>query len=168
MRWAVILAILYLWTAWEGRYALWFAEGDKVKLDPEERNQYTVDAGKPALPLVEGINNAIRSGDIPANVVIYGLGMEHYRFYADFELIGALYGYASHKEFMAAVEAGGARGLREWLRQYNVSFLAVDQWTVDFSAHDYAMWLPTDDPQWPVFFSKVIEGNQNALYRVRN
>ena len=147
MKWTVILVILYLWTSWIGRYAVWFAEGSQVKLDPQQRFQYLVSAGKPALPLVQGINDSIKKGDIPSNVIVYGLGMEPYRFFADFELIGGLYGYANHADFMKAIEDGAAtntraRNLREWLRKYHVDYLAVDQWTVDFPPTTCACTFP--------------------------
>jgi hypothetical protein len=117
--------------------------------------------------LVTAMNEAIKIGNVPPNVIVYGLGMEQYRFFANFELIGALYGYANHSEMQKAIDAGGAKGLYEWLRKYGVNFLAVDQWTVDFSAHEVEIRLPIDDPEWATYFDKINEGNQNAFFKLK-
>jgi hypothetical protein len=166
MKWIWMLVIFFVWTSWIGRYALWFAEGDKVKTDKQMRYEYLQTSGKPALDVITALNDAIDEKTIPDTVVVYGLGMEQYRFFANFKLIGGLYGWANHKDLMEAIKAGGAKGMYEWLRKYNVDYLAVDQWTIDFSAHEYWMSLPTDDPEWDTYFIKLNEGNQNALFKL--
>ena len=167
MRWIWIFLIVYLWTSWIGRYSIWFAEGNTVKVDAQDRYNYLQTGGKPAISIIKAMNEAIDMGNVPPEVIVYGLGMEQYRFLANFKLIGALYGWANHKDMMKAVSEGGPKGLFDWLRKYGVNFLAVDDWTVDFSEHDYKMSLPTSDPGWDKYFEKLSVGNQSALYKLK-
>jgi hypothetical protein len=167
MKWIWMLLIFFLWTSWIGRYAIWFSEGSGVITDAQARYEYLQTGGKPAITVVKAMNEAIAMGNVPPNVTVYGCGMEQYRFLADFKLIGGLYGWASHAEMQNAIDAGGAKGLYDWLRKYKVDFLAIDQWTIDFSAHEYRIEIPYNDPDWNTYFEKLNQGNQNSLFKLR-
>lgn len=112
------------------------------------RFQYALDRGKEGLPTLTLMNQALDS-----STRVYGLWMEDHRFYADFQMVGSIYGYGSH---LVLDEVH----LVDYLRSLDCEYLMYDEKRLFRSAPYFegkTYSVPTDSELWGYFFEECTE-----------
>jgi len=96
--------------------------------------------------------------------IVYGLFCENCRFYADFTLIGGLFGYADHRTFNSHASSG--RELYEYLKSFGCSYLLVDKRRMQVLSGWYEdIKLPTD-PTFNKHFELIRSYGITNFYRI--
>lgn len=96
--------------------------------------------------------------------IVYGLFCENCRFYADFTLIGGLFGYADHRALNSHTSSG--RELYEHLKSFDCSYLLVDKRRMQVLSGWYAnIKLPTD-PTFGKHFKLIRSYGTTNFYRI--
>ncbi|MFH1676672.1 MAG: hypothetical protein ABIC40_06570 [bacterium] len=95
--------------------------------------------------LVQQINKAIESNNpnFTKDTVIYGLGQEDRRFFMECKLLGGIFGYASHFEFIQHNATG--QELYDYLKGLGCDYLLYDKTRTLRMAYALTIELPTDD-----------------------
>ena len=96
--------------------------------------------------------------------IVYGLFCENCRFYADFTLIGGLFGYADHRTFNSHTSSG--RELYEYLKSFGCSYLLVDKRRMQVLSGRYEdIKLPTD-PTFNKHFTLIKSYGTTNFYSI--
>ena len=102
--------------------------------------------------------------NLGAHDKVYGLFCENCRFYADFTLIGGLFGYADHLTLDSHTSSG--RELYEHLKSFGCSYLLVDKRRMQLLSSWYAnIKLPTD-PTFNEHFKLIRSYGVTDFYRI--
>lgn len=94
---------------------------------------------------------------------IYGLSCEGRRFLIDCHLIGGLFGYADHAEFME--HASSSQELYDWLNALGCDFLLVNEAVAERQSYRIEIELPYDD-LFPERFEEIARMGHVVLYFV--
>lgn len=165
MRYIIVALIAVLFI---NAHALTLVGAPRLFVHEQVRYEFT-EAIKPGLTVVLYFNQAIEHGDEPADLVVYGYWLESYRYYADFEWIGAIYGYANHFEFAEAARDGGAYGLWLWLRKYEVDYLVWNEnWMHRSVPHFGEFEMPVDDSLWGDYFERMPDHGAIRVWKVKS
>jgi len=98
--------------------------------------------------------------------IVYGLYCENCRFYANFTLIGGLFGYADHKKFNDNTNSG--KELYEHLKSYGCSYLMVDKRRLQqFNQNPWhpMIKLPID-PTFKMHFELISSQGSTDFYKI--
>jgi 4-amino-4-deoxy-L-arabinose transferase-like glycosyltransferase len=96
--------------------------------------------------------------------IVYGLYCENCRYYANFTIIGGLFGYADHKGFNRHTHTG--RELYDYLKDFGCSYLLVDTKRQQMLSESYAaIKLPTD-PTFKMHFKHISQQGATNLYQI--
>ncbi len=97
------------------------------------------------------------------DTIIYGLAMEHRRYYLDCPLIGGLFGYADHFELGNHSSTG--RELYDWLNDLGCDYLIYDSSRTLRMAYAFTLELPTD-PTFEEHFRELRTSGDVHLYQL--
>ncbi len=116
-------------------------------------------------PVFELINKQIAEGSSFFNedTIIYGLAAENRRFYCDCPLIGGMFGYADHFEFMDHAATG--RELFDYLDGLGCDYLIHSEDTAAKMAYAVDIKLP-DDETFGEFFEQIAQAGDSHLYNL--
>jgi hypothetical protein len=115
--------------------------------------------------LIEYVNGEIAKGNDNFNedTIVYGLGAENRRFYCDFPLIGGLFGYANHREFMDHAHTG--KELFDYLGGLGCEFLLYSENTAERMEYAVEVVLPEDET-FDEYFERIGWSGDYALYHL--
>lgn len=148
----IMLSVALISVLWINYYCLTYVKlpaGTVYPMSTSDRISYLASSGKgPALWLVLNLNRQFPD----RTTGIYGVWLEDLRAYADFRLVGSIYGYAAHDRMADLAPVDLAR----WLEGHGCRYIA---WTGDRAPYTraYFDWRPcTTGPQWQAIFEPVI------------
>jgi len=98
--------------------------------------------------------------------IVYGLGCEDCRYYADFTLIGGQWGYADWRDFNEASKTG--EELYEYLKGFGCSYLIYDTSAISYLAKTYErINLPSNkDETFKQHFEQVYKDKFAFIYKI--
>jgi hypothetical protein len=97
---------------------------------------------------------------------VYGLGCEDARYYANFTLIGAPWGYADWRSFADAAKTG--KGLHKFLSDYSCTYLLYDTTSIPYLKKYYATIKLPKDSTFDKYFTKVTHMEFTTIYKLNN
>jgi len=114
----------------------------------QDRVAFAVRVGKDLLPTVITMNGYLDRDDR-----VYGIWMEDHRLYADFQLVGSIYGYGSHLVLNNVM-------LVDYLEELDCQYIMYDERRLArsvpyFGGAGYK--VPTDNPVWGEYFEECVE-----------
>ena len=143
----VLLVCLSLW--WINGYCLDRVGFPRPLIEPQARYDLLA-YQKPAIEAVVWFNRF----ENPRELVVYGIWCEDLRSYADFQLIGSIYGYADHYTFVEK-SASGILTLHDWLKGYGVQYLIWDNGKAERWEPYFDFNIPSDSVAWGLYFERV-------------
>ena len=148
-----------------GMYCLPVIGFPRLILERQARYEYLAMA-KPCIEAVLYFNRECRQGrEDPSSLVVYGYWLEDLRYYADFKLVGGIYGYADHYE-MVEFARRSIRALHFYFEGYGVDYLIWDDARMGRGDTYYGEFdFPVDDPDWSLYFEHVpVEWQAEGLH----
>jgi len=138
--------------------------GTSIYFTPESRLEY-LETNMDGYSLIAEINKGIKAGSeiFTKDTIVYGLGAENRRFYCDFPLIGGLFGYANHHEFMDNATSG--RQLFEYLDGLDCRYLLYSENTATRMEYAVGVELPNDET-FDEYFELIGRSGDYALYHL--
>jgi len=115
--------------------------------------------------IIEAINEHIRMGSRLFNedTRVYGLATENRRFYLNCPLVGDLWTYANHFEFMEHADTG--EELYEWLRSYDCEYILYSEGGANSMGYILDIELPSDE-SFEERFELLAQWYNYYLYRL--
>ena len=150
----VLLIAALLSIPWWNTYCYPTSGEPRVMLEPQTRYEYLINCGKYTLPTVMCFNTAVYKGGLAPDTVVYGFWLENYRYYADFKLIGNIFGYASSIEFM---RQDTPEKLWTWLRRYDTEYLIWSKRSMAQAVNYGELDLPNLQYDWNDYFEPATQ-----------
>jgi len=153
--WIAIIAFV-----WMHQFVFQISDTRFPELMREDRINYVIYHGKSSLPVVSEMNQVLGPDDR-----VYGLWLEDMRYYADFQMVGSIYGYGSH------TVVGTGMNLAEYVRSLDCDYLMVDYRklasTAPYMKDGEAVEIPESAEWWDEEFEECEEFQVEGFRHVR-
>lgn len=115
---------------------------------PQHRLAFAMKLGKEALPTI-----ALMNESLPPDTRVYGIWLEDHRVYADFQLVGSIYGYGTHLVLPDVPIA-------TYMRSLDCEYVLYDEKRLSrsspyFDGEQYE--VPVENRLWDVYFEECVE-----------